>query len=141
MKSRLLFAATIIFSLGLTLNPVYGAFPTPASLTPTVTIDNPALDFTIVNKTGYGIKALSIGATGTGDWAPEDEVLHGRAFANGSALEVKFHPRATAAKWDILVVWADGSGGAEWEGLDLTTINKLTLVYDADSDTTSAEVE
>lgn len=102
---------------------------------------NPELDFTIVNKTGYDIKELSIGATGTGDWAKEDEVLKGKTFANGDSLEIKFSPRATAVNWDIKVMWADGSGGEEWIKLDLTEIEKATLVYDKDKDETSAIIE
>lgn len=102
---------------------------------------NPELDFTIVNKTGYSIKELSIGATGTGEWEKEDEVLKGRTFADGDSLEIKFSPRATAANWDIKVVWADGSGGEEWIKLDLTEIEKATLVYDKEKDQTSAVIE
>jgi len=102
---------------------------------------NPELDFTIVNKTGYDIKELSVGATGTGDWAKEDEVLKGKTFADGDSLEIKFSPRATAANWDIKVMWADGSGGEEWIKLDLTEIEKATLVYDKDKDETSAIIE
>lgn len=102
---------------------------------------NPDLDFTIVNKTGYDIKELSIGATGTGDWAKEDEVLKGRKFANGDALDIKFNPRATAAKWDIKVEWTDGSKGVEWTNLNLTQIEKVTLTYDRETDKTTANIE
>ncbi|CAN5422488.1 hypothetical protein BH10ACI1_BH10ACI1_08390 [soil metagenome] len=102
---------------------------------------NPELDFTIVNKTGYAIKELSIGATGTGDWAKEDEVLKGRTFADGTTMDIKFNPRAKAEFWDIKVEWADGSKGVEWLKLNLTEIEKLTLVYDKDKDETSAIIE
>jgi hypothetical protein len=103
--------------------------------------DNPELDFTLVNQTGYSIKELYIGKTGTGDWAKEDEVLKGSVFATNTQKPIKFQPRETAEKWDIMVKWADGSGGVEWEGLDLTEINKLTLIYDAEKNKTSAVVE
>lgn len=102
---------------------------------------NPELDFTIVNKTGYAIKELSIGATGTGEWTKEDEVLKGRTFADGSSMEIKFSPRATAAKWDIKVEWADGSKGVEWLDLNLTQIEKVTLTYDRETDKTTALIE
>ena len=102
---------------------------------------NPELDFTIVNKTGYAIKELSIGATSTGEWTKEDEVLKGRAFADGNSMDIKFSPRATAAKWDIKVEWADGSKGVEWLDLDLTEIEKVTLTYDRETDKTTALVE
>jgi hypothetical protein len=102
---------------------------------------NPELDFTIVNKTGYDIKELSIGATGTGEWTKEDEVLKGRTFADGSSMDIKFSPRATAAKWDIKVEWTDGSKGVEWLNLNLTEIEKVTLTYDRATDKTTANIE
>jgi hypothetical protein len=102
---------------------------------------NAALDFNLVNKTGYSIKALYIGASGTGDWTKEDEVLKGRTFANGQSLDIEFNPRAKAEKWDIMVTWADGSGSEEWLNLKLTEITKVTLVYDKDADKTSAIIE
>jgi hypothetical protein len=102
---------------------------------------NPDLDFKLVNKTGYDIKQVLVGASGTGDWAKEDELLKGRAFKNGEMLDIKFNPKETAAKWDMKVEWADGSGGVEWTNLDLTTIEKLTLVYDKETDKTTAVVE
>ena len=102
---------------------------------------NEDLDFTLVNKTGYDIKALSIGAAGTGDWTKEDEVLKGKAFADGSSLDIKFNPRATAEMWDIKVEWTDGSPGVEWLKLNLTKIEKVTLTYDRETDKTTANIE
>lgn len=102
---------------------------------------NEELDFTLVNKTGYNIKKVSIGATGTGEWTAADEVLKGRNFADGDALEIKFNPKAKARFWDIKVEWADGSGGEEWLKLNLTEIEKATLVYDKEKDETSAIIE
>lgn len=102
---------------------------------------NQELDFTLINKTGYDIKQVSIGPTGEKNWTSEDEVLKGRKFANGESLEIKFHPKATAKNWDIMVEWADGSGSEEWLNLNLTEIEKVTLIYNADKDETSAIVE
>ena len=98
---------------------------------------NEALDFTLVNQTGYSIKALYIGASGTGDWTKEDEILKGRVFKPGTEMPIEFHPKATAELWDIMVTWADGSGSEEWTNLNLTEITKLTLVYNAEKDETS----
>jgi hypothetical protein len=102
---------------------------------------NPELDFTLVNKTGYAIRALYIGATGTGDWVKEDEVLKGRPFPDGKSYDIKFSPRNKAEKWDIMVTWADGDGSEEWLGLKLTEIEKVTLVYDKEKDQTKAIIE
>lgn len=116
---------------------------TPAS-TPALVADgksNPELDFTLINKTGYDIKEVSVGPTGEKDWTDEDEILKGRTLANGSSLDIKFSPRETAANWDLMVVWSDGTGTEEWIKLNLTEIEKVTLKYDRATDTTSADIE
>ena len=105
------------------------------------TASNPDLDFTLINKTGYDLKEVFVGKSGTGEWAKEDEILKGKNFANGNTLEVKFNPKATAEYWDVKVTWADGSGGEEWTKLKLTEIEKITLVYDKAKDETSAITE
>jgi len=139
MRKIFVFATSIMLCLGVL---GFTGNSNSTSLTPTVSAaQNEELDFTLVNNTGYDIKALYIGATGTGDWANEDEVLHGRAFKQGAALKIEFHPKATAEKWDIMVAWADGSGNEEWEGLNLTQIEKVTLVYDKENNETSAIIE
>ena len=120
--------------------------PTPAATSnanaeKTETASNPELDFTIVNKTGYNIKEVLVGPSATKEWSDDMEILKGRNFADGANLDVKFHPNTTAAKWDVKVEWADGSGSEEWLNLDLTKIEKVTLKYDKASDKTTAEIE
>jgi len=102
---------------------------------------NADLDFTLVNKTGYAIKEVMVGPTSTKNWTDDMEILNGKALADGATMDVKFHPKATAAKWDVKVEWADGSGSVEWLDLDLTTIEKLTLKYNKATDKTTAEIE
>ena len=120
--------------------------PTPASSPASNTssektekMGNKELDFTLVNKTGYPIKGVSIGPNGDADWLPEDEVLKGRTFADGASLEIKFNPKATATKWDLKIDWADGDPSVEWTNVDLTEVKKLTLKYDKASGSTSIE--
>lgn len=105
------------------------------------TTSNEDLDFTLVNKTGYAIKEVSVGPSGEKDWTPEDEVLKGRTFGDGASLDIKFHPKAKAAKWDLKIEWDDGSPSVEWLGFDLTKIEKLTLKYDRATDKTTAVIE
>ncbi|MBI4748251.1 MAG: hypothetical protein HY774_07155 [Acidobacteria bacterium] len=141
MKSLPLFAASVVLLFGLTVPPCHaGLSGTVSPASPTIT-QNANLDFTLVNRTGYSIKAVYIGASGTGDWTKDDEVLKGRTFRNGTALDITFHPRARAEEWDIMVEWSDGSGSEEWLELDLTEITKLTLVYDGERDVTSVIIE
>ena len=118
------------------------AATTPAaSNSNTSTASNPDLDFTLVNKTGYAIKQVFISPTSTRDWSDDDEILKGRTFGDGATMDVKFHPKATAENWDIKVEWADGSPSDEWDKLNLTKIDKVTLKYDKATDKTTAEIE
>ena len=141
MRKLFLIAASVVFCLGLVATSTNSA-KVKNSFAPVVgQPQNPELDFTIVNKTGYDVKALYIGASGTGDWTKDDEVLKGRAFPNGKSYDIKFSPRAKAEKWDIMVDWADGSGKEEWLNLKLTEITKVTLIYDKEKDQTKAIIE
>jgi hypothetical protein len=141
MRKLLLIAASVVFCLSLVMTSSYSAKPGNSLTAGIPTAQNPELDFTIVNKTGYDIKALYIGASGTGDWTKDDEVLKGKAFKNGGSYDIKFSPRAKAQKWDIMVDWADGSGKEEWLNLKLTEIEKVTLIYDKEKDVTKAIIE
>jgi hypothetical protein len=91
------------------------------------------LDFTLVNKTGYGIKAIHVAPSSSKDWGENiiDEVL-----AHGGAVDVEFHPKADSVKkWDVLVSWEDeGYPDVYWTGYELATINKITLRYNRKTD-------
>lgn len=105
------------------------------------TASNEELDFTLINKTGYAIKEVLVGPTSTKEWTPDMEILKGRTFGDGATMDIKFHPKTTASKWDIKVEWADGTGSEEWLDLDLTKIEKVTLKYDKATDKTTAVIE
>lgn len=139
---RKLFIFVAFIALCLTVNGNSSSVTKANQLLSPVTItQNADLDFTIVNKTGYDIKGLYVGPSGTGDWTKDDEVLHGKVFKNGASIDIEFHPRATAEKWDIMVAWTGDYENEEWLDLDLTEINKVTLVYDRNKDVTSAIIE
>ena len=141
MRKLFLIAASVVFCLGLVVTSSYSAKRGDSFTPVTATPQNPELDFTIVNKSGYAIKALYIGATGTGDWAKEDEILKGRSFPDGKEYFIEFKPKVKAEKWDIMVTWADGDGSEEWLNLNLTKIDKITLHYDKAKDKTWAVIE
>ena len=107
----------------------------------TDTASNEELDFTLVNKTGYDIKQVYIGPSSNKDWTDDMEVLKGRAYKDGTPLDIKFHPKTTATRWDIKVEWADGDAPVEWYEMNLTKIEKITLKYDRASGKTTAETE
>lgn len=97
------------------------------------------LDFTLVNKTGYGIKAIYIGPSSSKEWGENiiEEVL-----ADGESVEIEFSPKAKAKTWDLMITWEeDGFPDEYWTGARLAEISKITLKYDRKTDTTSAVTE
>jgi hypothetical protein len=91
------------------------------------------LDFTLVNKTGYDIKEVYVGPTTSEDWG--DNLLKD-VLKDGEGLELKFHEKATAEKWDIKVVYTDGET-AWWKGYKLTEIHKINLFWSKDKGSTA----
>jgi hypothetical protein len=91
------------------------------------------LDFTLVNKTGYDIKEIYVGPTSVDEWG--DNILK-EVLKDGQALELKFHEKASAEKWDIKVIYADGET-AWWKGYKLTDITKISLFWSADKKSTA----
>ena len=97
--------------------------------------ENEKLDFKLTNKTGYPITKIFIGPNTVEEWG--DNIITEK-FADDETLDISFSPKATADKWDMKVVYEDGSSH-QWLGLDLSKIEKLTLHYDAATNTTSAD--
>jgi hypothetical protein len=140
MRKLFLIAASVVFCLGLVATSSYSAKP-GNFFTPVIApAQNPELDFTIVNQTGYEIKALYIGQSGTGDWAKEDEILKARPFPPGKEYKITFKPKVKAENWDIMATWIDDVS-VEWLDLNLTEIDKVTLKYDKEKKKTYAVIE
>jgi hypothetical protein len=100
-----------------------------------------ALDFTIVNKTGYAIKEIYVAPSSQEEWTDEDKNVLPRSLKDEESVDITFNPKATAPKWDLKIVWVDGGDAVEWLGFDLTEISKITLFYDEKSEKTTAETE
>jgi hypothetical protein len=93
-------------------------------------------DFTLVNKTGYELKALYVSPSKSDDW--EDDVLGQDTLDDASSLEIKFHRDVKTCYWDLKVVYSIDNTNAVWTNIDLCTVEKISLHYSKDSDTTSA---
>jgi hypothetical protein len=100
--------------------------------------DNPNLDFTLVNKTGYGIKEIYIAPSASTDWG--DSIID-KPMENGDQLAITFSPKAEAEHWDIRIVWVDEGADVVWKKCKLSEISKFTLHYNRDTDETSADTE
>lgn len=97
----------------------------------------PNLDFDLVNKTGFDIKAVFVAPNNQEDW--EENILDG-ILENGETLEVSFSRGQTTTIWDIMVIWTDDDA-AYWRGYNLSELSRLTLFYDIDTDVASAKAE
>jgi hypothetical protein len=100
--------------------------------------DNEKLDFTLMNKTGYGIKAVYIAPSDSTEWGDN---LISQPLENGDGLAITFDPKATAEKWDIKIEWVDEGDPVTWKSYKLSDITKITLHYDRKTDETTAETE
>src|SRR6185369_8783776 len=115
MRKLIFIVAAAVFCLGLIATSSSSAKPDYSSSAVTVA-QNPELDFILVNKTGYEIKEVAVGESGTGEWAPEDEILKGKPFPDGKSYKIEFKPKNKKEHWDLKATWIDDSS-AEW--LDL----------------------
>jgi hypothetical protein len=100
--------------------------------------DNDKLDFTLVNKTGYGIKEIYIAPSSQTDWG--DNIIS-KPLENGDELAISFNPKEKAEHWDIRIVWVDEGADVIWKNCKLSEINKITLHYDRATDETTAVTE
>jgi hypothetical protein len=95
-------------------------------------------DFTVVNKTGVVIDKLYVAPSDTDNW--QEDILGQDQLADGQSLEIKFHPKEKAAKWDLRIEDTKGNS-IEWTDLNLTEIEKVTLNYDQATKKATANIE
>lgn len=85
-----------------------------------------AQDFTLVNRTGVEIYALFVTPHDVDDWG--EDILGQDTLAVGQTLDISFSRKEKAAFWDLRIEDSDGNF-IEWESLNLTAIDTLTLFY------------
>jgi hypothetical protein len=95
-------------------------------------------DFRLVNRTGYEIREVYVSPTTTDSW--EEDVMGKDFFKNGTSVTIRFHPSTSTCHYDLKVVYSDGDE-AFWNDFNLCAITEITLYYDHETGTTSAEYE
>ena len=100
--------------------------------------DNDKLDFSLVNKTGYGIDEVYVAPHSSDTWSQN---LSSNPLENGETLNISFDEGVKAAKWDIKIVWVDEGAPVVWMNCKLAEISKFILHYNRDTDETSADTE
>ena len=98
--------------------------------------DEAKLDFRLVNKSGYELKALYVAPSKSDDW--QDDVLGQDVLGDGQAVNVHFSPKTKACIYDLKVTYSDDDSSAVWEKIDLCTVEKITIHYDRKNDVTKA---
>jgi hypothetical protein len=107
-----------------------------------LTVASPAFagkqDFTVVNRTGYQIDKIFVAPSKSNDW--EEDVMGDDVMEDGTSQPITFESGTSTCKYDLKAVYNDGDS-AEWGNIDLCTVSKVTLHYNAKTDTTSADIE
>jgi PDZ domain-containing secreted protein len=89
-----------------------------------------ALDFVLVNDTGYTIDKIFVSPTKIEAWG--EDVMGQDQLEDGKSVKIHFsreHEKDT--KWDIKVVFTDDEN-RYWTGLDLSAISEVTIHYKDD---------
>jgi hypothetical protein len=90
-----------------------------------------ALDFVLVNDTGYTIDKVFVSPTKMEEWG-EDVMGPDDVVPDGKSVKIHFsraHEKET--KWDIKIVFDDGEN-RYWTNLDLSAISEVTVHYKND---------
>lgn len=93
-----------------------------------------------VKQRRYGITFLGFNNPGDNDWS-DDELPPNGVLPDGNSVFVKFNTEDKGCKWNFKIDWADpGYPGVVWHDINLCSITTVTLKYNRDTDTTSAEL-
>ncbi len=95
-------------------------------------------DFELVNGTGYAIKEIYISPAAADNW--QNNLLPA-PMADGESATITLSSESNPEKWDMKIVWVDPGEDVVWQALSLPQISKLTLHYNADDNSTTAEAE
>lgn len=95
--------------------------------------------FDLVNFTGIPLRAVYLSPGDSSGW--EENVLGTDTLDDGATVDIRFVSNEAPALWDLKVVAKSGYY-AEWKGLDLRGVSRVTLAVTLlDEATAVAELE
>jgi hypothetical protein len=97
------------------------------------------LDFTLVNQTGYDIRAVYIDPDSSSVWT--DDIMGADILVDGDAVHINFAAGLDTCIWDLKVDWMEDYDAAVWVQLNLCDISEVTLEYNAETEETIAYTE
>jgi hypothetical protein len=100
------------------------------NLVPVTAVAESALDFVLVNDTGYEIDQVYVSPTKAEEWG--SDILGQDTLADGKSCKIHFdRAHEATTKWDIKIVFTDKEY-RYWTDLDLSAISEVTLHYKND---------
>lgn len=95
-------------------------------------------DFVLINRTGYTIDEVYVSASNVNNW--EEDLMGDDSLENGQQLNVRFNKNNTECIYDIKVVY-DDQESAEFRGINLCQVSRVTIFYNRAAGTTRFTAE
>ena len=86
-----------------------------------------ALGFSLANFTGTTLRAVYVSPSESAGWG--ENILGGGELGDGATVAIGFSPEEKADSWDVRVEAVDDHF-AEWKGLRLRDVSRITLLLD-----------
>jgi len=96
-------------------------------------------DFMLVNRTGYELSQVYVSPTRSDDW--EEDVLDQDTLEDGKRVTIRFKRSTTACRWDLKVVYTVDDSTAVWRNINLCEVERVTIRYNRNTDTTTASFD
>ena len=96
-------------------------------------------DFTLINRTGYELSQVYVSPNQSNDW--EDDVLGQDTLADGERVAIRFERAVKSCMWDLKVTYSIDDSNAVWRGINLCSVERITIRYNKNTDTTSASFD
>ncbi len=93
-------------------------------------------DFTLVNKTGYALSEVYVSPSKADDW--QEDILGRDVMDDGVEYDISFSRLDKSCYWDLKVIYHDDDSSAVWHDIDLCSVSRITILYNRQTDTTSA---
>lgn len=122
----------------LTTSLALAAIAVPQFVTP-VAAQQARQNFTLVNRTGYVLSEVYVSPTKSDDW--QEDVLGQDTLDDGQRVNIRFKRSTTTCRWDLKVVYEVDSSTAVWSNINLCEIERITIRYNKNTDTTSASFD
>jgi hypothetical protein len=95
-------------------------------------------DFALVNRTGYTIDEVYVSSTNANNWG--DDLMGDNSLEDGQILNVRFAKNNAECVYDIKVVY-DDEEKAEFRGINLCQVSRVSIFYNRSAGTTRFTVE